>query len=145
MIVVGPIVSDIPTFTVNWLSIFIAWNTKWIRNSLQTSLKSKLCLIDMILYFYTLISLSASGTLSSLTLSNPVISCINAWSGANLPTTCRVVILKNTFQIIHVYLLKIFKYCNGFSVEYISHRVESNIATQKNKMTFHLQIICLLS
>ena len=49
MIVVGLIVSDISPITGEWLSIFIAWNNKWIKNSLGTLLKGKLCLIDLIL------------------------------------------------------------------------------------------------
>ena len=103
MIFVGRIVSDIPSFTGKWFSILIAWNTKWIINSLVTLLKGKLCHIDLILSLSCHIFLSISATCSlSLALLNigpPGISCINTWSDANLISTYSECIFTITFKV----------------------------------------------
>ena len=98
----GRIVSDIPLFIGEWFGIWSAWNTKWIRNSLGNLLKGQICLIDPILSFSTHLLISTSEKfyllLAILTLGTTGISCISAWSGANLPPIFRVVIRKPRFK-----------------------------------------------
>ena len=95
-------------------------NTKWTRYSSGTLLKSKLCLINLIISFATRIRLSISGTcsisLAGFTIGPPVISCINHWSGAHFPSICRVAIWKPRFKSYMYISLKGFKCCNGFSI-----------------------------
>ena len=149
MIFVGLIVSYITPFTGKWYIILNYWNTKLTINSFGILLKGTMCCIDLILSFSARIHLSILGTcslaLARLTHGLPGISFINSWIGKNLPSTCRVVIIK---LLLMYYIYISFKYLSivmaFLSVIWFTI-VKIIFWLRKINIVFHLQIIYLLS
>ena len=149
MIVVGIIMQYLPPFMWKWFIILIAWNTKWIRNSLGKLLKGKQCLIYLILYISNWVCLyiyrTCSLALARLNLGPPVISCINSRSSANSPSTCMVVIRKPHFKSYIYNSLKDLNIVMNFLSDWFITAVKIILRLRKIKTVFHLQRIFLLS
>ena len=148
MNIVGLIVSDIPPFSGMWFRILMDWNNKWIRHSWITLLKVKLCLIELILFLVIWIFLFIAVTwllsLYRFTFSSPGIYFINAWRGANSPSTSRVIIWKLSFKQNMCISLKDFNVGMTFWYSRWITTVTLFLRINKIKMRLHLQIICLL-
>ena len=147
--VFGIKVLEIPPYVGKKFSIFAVWNTMCIVNSLGIRWNRSPCRSSQHLSFTTLVFRSISGTcslaLSRLIMGPPGSDTIRAWSGANSPSECTVV-MRNPWCKLYWYIsLKAANICNTvrFAIWFTAVKHIFKLKVKRNGILFTKKSLAL--